>query len=72
MEYSAQASVGVLSARTRCKALCCHFSAHNFNSVLLNHFHALTDEYIYCSNGNGLRIYGMLDELQNAENNNYY
>ena len=49
------------------KALCCHFSAHNSHSVLLNHFHALTDEYIHCSSGKGLRIYGMLNKSQNAE-----
>ena len=54
------------------KALCCHFSTHNFHYVLLNHFHALIDEYVHCSNGNGLRIYGMLNESQNAENYNYY
>ena len=49
------------------KALCCHLSAHNSHEVLLNHFHALTDEYIHCSNGNGLRIYEMLNKSENEE-----
>ena len=46
-------------------------SLHTIFIVLLNNFQALIDEYVLCSNGNGLRIYGMLNEPQNAENNYY-